>query len=125
MSDTYPELSEGMDLHVHTVLSSLPISDRKMKEIKTHTEQDPQMDKLTQIILKGWPDERHLCPEQVLEYWNYRDELTAVDSLMLKGQKMVIPSALRLKMLEILHQGHFGCEKNLRRARDVMFWPKI
>ena len=44
---------------------------------------------------------------------------------MLKGQKIVIPSALRPKMLEILHQGHFGCEKTLRRARDVMFWPKI
>ena len=125
VSDTYPELSEGMDLHVHTVLSSLPISDRKMKEIKAHTEQDPQMDQLKQVILKGWPEERHLCPEQVLDYWNFRDELTVVDSLMLKGQKIVIPSALRPKMLEILHQGHFGCEKTLRRARDVMFWPKI
>ena len=68
VSDTYPELSEGMDLHVHTVLSSLPISDRKMKEIKAHTEQDPQMDQLKQVFLKGWPEERYLCPEQVLDY---------------------------------------------------------
>ncbi|MCW4264499.1 MAG: hypothetical protein N0C90_24435 [Candidatus Thiodiazotropha endolucinida] len=57
VSETYPDLAEGMDLHVHTVLSSLPISDRKIKEIKTHTEQDPQMDQLKQVILKGWPDE--------------------------------------------------------------------
>ena len=116
MSDTYPELSAGMDLHVHTVLSSLPIGDRKMKEIKAHTEQDPQMDQLKQVILKGWPGERHLFPEQVLDYWNFRDELTVVNGLNLKGQKIVIPSALRPKMLETLHQGHFGCEKTLRRA---------
>ena len=38
VSDTYPELSKGMDLHVNTVLSSLPISDRKVREIKAHTE---------------------------------------------------------------------------------------
>ena len=31
LKDTYPELSEGMDLHVHTVMSSLPISDNTMK----------------------------------------------------------------------------------------------
>ena len=124
VSDTYPEISEGMDLHVH-VLSSLPISDRKMKEIKAHTEQDPQMDQLKQVMLKGWPEERHRCPEQVLDYWNFRDEWTVVDGLMLKGQKIVIPSALRPKMLEILHQEHFGCENTLRRARDVMIWPNI
>ena len=72
MSDIYPELSEGTDLHVHTVLSNLPISDHKMKEIKAHTEQDPQMNQLKQVILKGWPDERHLCSEKVLDYWNFR-----------------------------------------------------
>ena len=68
------------------------------------------------------PEERHLCPEQVLDYWNFRDELTVVDGLMLKGQKIVIPSALRPNMLEILHQGHFGCEKNSPQStrRDVL-----
>ena len=125
LKDTYPELSEGMDLHVHTVLSSLPVSDRKMQEIKTHTELDPQMDQLKQVILKGWPEMRQHCPEQLKEFWNFRDELTVVNGLILKGHKLVIPNALRPKMIEVLHQGHFGTEKTLNRARDTMFWPRI
>jgi len=28
-------------------------------------------------------------------------------------------------MLEIVHAGHMGVEKCLRRARDIMFWPHI
>ena len=125
LKDTYPELSEGMDLHVYTVLSSLPVSDRKMQEIKTHTELDPQMDQLKQVILKGWPEMRQHCPEQLKEFWNFRDELTVLNGLILKGHKLVIPNALRPKMLEVLHQGHFGTEKTLNRARDTVFWPRI
>ncbi len=36
VSDTYPELAEGMDTHVHTVISSLPISDRKLQDDSRH-----------------------------------------------------------------------------------------
>ena len=125
LKDTYPELSEGMDLHVHTVMSSLPISDQRMQEIKIQTELDPQMDQLKQVILKGWPEMRQHCPEQLKEFWNFRDELTVVNGLILKGHKLVIPGCLRPKMLELLHQGHFGTEKTLNRARDIMFWPGI
>ena len=52
-------------------------------------------------------------------------EVTVVNGLILKGHKLVIPSCVRPKMLELLHQGHFGTEKTLNRARDKMFWPGI
>ena len=95
LKDTYPELSEGMNLHVHTVMSSLPISDQRMQEIKIQTELDPQMDQLKQVILKGWPEMRQHCPEQLKEFWNFRDELTVVNGLILKGHKLVIPGCLK------------------------------
>ncbi|MCG7876694.1 MAG: RNase H-like domain-containing protein [Candidatus Thiodiazotropha endolucinida] len=125
LKDTYPDISEGMDLQVHSVLTNLPVSDRKMQEIKTNIELDPQMKQLKEMIQEGWPVTRSECPSQIIDYWNFRDELTVDSGLILKGNRLVIPLAMRPKMLELLHQGHFGCEKTLNRARDVMFWPKI
>ncbi len=125
VSDTFPSLITGMDARVHSVLSSLPVSDRKMQEIATATEQDAQMTLLKQVIMQGWPDTRKQCPPEIISFWNYRDELTIADTVILKGQKIVIPTSLRAKMLEILHTGHMGIIKTQKRARDVMFWPNI
>ena len=65
------------------------------------------------------------CSPDVTDFWNYRDELSFVNGLIMKGQKIVIPKKLISKMMEILRKGHAGCERTLRRARDTMFWPNI
>jgi len=125
LSDTYPILSDGIDMQVHMVLSALPVSDRKKEEIQSLTEQDPQLVILKQVIIEGWPEKRSSCQSEIIDYWNYRDTLSVVDGLILKGHKIVIPQALRQKMLETVHSGHLGIEKCLKRARDVLFWPRI
>ena len=126
LSDTCPDLSVGTDIHVNMVMSSLPVSDRKLKEMREHTENDPQMSALKTVIMQGWPESRKQCKTEVIDFWNYRDELSYVDGLILKSNKIVIPRVLRQNMLEIVHDtGHFGVEKSLSRARDVMFWPRI
>ena len=38
VSDTFPELSAGMDMQVHLVMSGLPVPDRKLQEIKSITQ---------------------------------------------------------------------------------------
>lgn len=40
-SDQDKSLTEGMDIQVHTVYSSLPVSDSKLEEIRTETRKDP------------------------------------------------------------------------------------
>lgn len=122
---TYPKLSEGMDVHVHTVLKSIPISDCKLEQVRNATVKDPQLVMLKQIILAGWPECRKSCPPLVLDYWNHRDELTYTNGLILKGTKIVIPKDLRSEMLDRIHSGHMGIEKCLSRARDILFWPKM
>ena len=123
VSETFPGLIEGLDLHVHTVLKSLPVSDVKIKQIQDATRNDSQMQTLKDVIRKGWPANRQDCPKIVLEYWNHRDELSYENGIVFKGQKLVIPSALRTDMIVAVHIGHFGIEKTVGRARDIMFWP--
>lgn len=124
ISDTGPSLSDEADIQVNMVMTSLPVSDRKMHEIKVQTDQDEQLSVLKQVILSGWPNNKKECQSLVTDFWNYRDELTVHNGIIMKGQKIVIPKSLRSNMIEIIHgSGHFGVEKSLRRARSALFWP--
>ena len=44
---------------------------------------------------------------------------------MLKGERLITPSALRPEMVDKIHSSHLGMEKCLNRARDCLFWPGI
>ena len=125
MPDTYKDLANGIEAHVHTVVSNAPVSDRKIKKIQEATQSDPQFQVLKNTILMGWPESRKDCPPTIIEYWNYRDELSVTNDLILKGEKIVVPNSLRQEILETLHTGHMGIEKCLKRARAAIFWPKL
>lgn len=125
VKDTFPDLIQGLDAHVHTVLKSLPVSDARIQSIVDETQTDGQLQTLVNVIVSGWPDERKLCPKSILEFWNHRDELSYQNGIVFKGQKLVIPQSLRQSMIEAMHVGHFGVEKTTGRARDIMFWPSM
>ena len=106
-------------------MTSLPVSDNRISELQNCTKEDPDLQQLITIILIGWPDQRNQCPKSVLPYWNYSDELTVVDGLVFKGERIVIPSALRGEMLKRIHMGHMGIVKCKSRAKEVMLWPNM
>ena len=56
-------------------------------------------------------------------YWDFRDELSTDEGLLLKGPSLVIPAALRESYLQRLHEGHLSASKVLSNARQHMFWP--
>ena len=45
--------------------------------------------------------------------------------LTTKGARLLIPSTLRKKVLEQIHNGHLGIEKCMLKARESVFWPDI
>ena len=59
------------------------------------------------------------------ELWSYRDELSVVTGIILKGECVYIPDTHRQGVLENLHTGHLGIAKTQLRARKDVFWPKI
>ena len=56
-------------------------------------------------------------------YFLVRDELSAQDGLIFKGQRCVIPLSLRIKIKEKLHGAHTGIQSCLRRARETVYRP--
>lgn len=83
------------------------------------------MQLLYKYISEGWPKNKNKVPEIVRKYHNYSDELTVIDGLIFKSNKLVIPVKLRKEMLNLIHYNHLGVEKSKNRAREVLFWPSM
>lgn len=116
-------LNEGMEAQVHTVITSVPVSDKRLSEIREATSLDSQLIALKRATLDGWADTRTHCPPIIQEFWNHRDEISEIDGIMFKGEKIIIPRKLRENMIERIHSSHMGVEKSKNRARDLIFWP--
>ena len=119
-TEQYPVEKETERIHA---VDNLPISEPQMVEIQRETVEDPVLQSLIQVILKGWPDKKEELPLQLHPYYNNRDELTAQDGVLFKGQRCLIPARLRPKIRERLHGAHTGIESCLRRARETVYWP--
>ena len=58
-------------------------------------------------------------------YWDFRDELSTDDGLLLKGPRIVIPSCLHEEYLERMHYGHLSASKIQDNARQHLYWPGL
>ncbi|XP_060769073.1 uncharacterized protein K02A2.6-like [Neoarius graeffei] len=116
-------LMDSMEAQVHTLMSTVPVSDSKLLEIKDATAQDPQLTALKKATQNGWPDDRKKCLPSIQEYWNHRYEISEVEGILFKGEKIIAPLSLRGNMIQRIHTGHMGVEKSKHRTRDLLFWP--
>ena len=104
-------------------MSNLPVSDAKLEAIRQATANDPVMIKLQETLKLGWPANRSQAPNELKPYWTFREELSEPHGIILKGEKIVIPKALRKEMLAKIHTSHLGMVKCKQRAKDILFWP--
>lgn len=91
----------------------------KSKQIAAETQKDSCLQKVMTLLNGKWP--RSECKA----YYNIRAELSIVNGLLLRQNRVVIPHSLRNEMLKRLHEGHIGIEKCKRRARTAVYWPGI
>ena len=60
-----------------------------------------------------------------MDYWNYHDELSIADELILKRTHIVILNQCKDELLAQLHEGHFGIDCTKLRAHEYVYWPGI
>ncbi|CAC5400091.1 unnamed protein product [Mytilus coruscus] len=123
--NTNNEVENDIECFVNMVIRNTSMSDRNLEQIMEETSKDDTLQTLTRLITDGWPDEKNEVPKEVFEYWNFRDELSNVNGIILKGEKIIIPTSMRKNMLNKLHEGHLGIEKTRKLARNSIFWPGI
>jgi len=117
--DRDKDTSEVITHHVDMVISSMPVSDRRLEEIREETANDPELKSLASVILHGWPTAKADCKPEVAPYFKVREQLSTADGLVLKGTCIVISSSMRKTVLQK------GIKKCRRRARAHVYWPNI
>ena len=100
---TDSELEKEISCYVHMMMSNLPATDDMMARLRLATEEDETLQQLKKTVLNGWPDTKRETPVKIREYWHCREEISEIDGILLKNEKIIIPSSLRPEMLEKIH----------------------
>ena len=86
--------------------------------------EDADIQELIHVIKQGWPDKKK-CPPAVQPYYDERGELVESQGLVFRGEQLVVPLSLRKDMLNQLHSSHIGIGGCVRRAREILYWPRM
>ena len=100
----------GLNLEVSSL--ELNASPSKLEHVRQESVCDSQMLMLKKLIIQGWPKDIKQCLLTVTPYWNFRDELSLLDDVIVKGMKIVVPMTFRPELLSLLHDdSHLGIDK--------------
>ena len=92
--------------------------------IKEAQDEDPVCRQIKNYCLEGWPDKFRLN-DALKPYWSARGELTTAHGILLKSTRVVVPSAMKLQVLDKIHEGHQGIVKCRERAKTSVWWPGL
>lgn len=109
---------------LNAVLMSILATEQRIKEIRELQPKDPACQQITVYCQSGWPHKDSI-PDAVKPYLPVAAELSEVDSLLMRGSRIVIPPPLHKEILGCLHSSHQGITKCRERARQSVWWPGI
>ena len=104
-------LPENNEILFEKQISYTRFSEPRITQIKNKTKKEKEYQELSSMIIKGWPKERRDIPQTIREYWTFRDELTIENSMIIKGNQILIPTHLRPEILKDLHIPQLGIVK--------------
>ena len=113
------------NITIHDVEILTGFKSLSLDQVHQETECDEDMQLLKPYSFDGFPKSRSCLPEPIWSYFDYRECLSDVDGVIMKGLCIVIPASLRTKTLNTLHSSHMGETTRIECARTVLFWPKM
>lgn len=116
-SGEIPELNE--------LVHALNISNEKKIIYKQATSSDVILGKIRKYLIEGWPSRKKEVDADCKFYWKFLNDLILDDDLIFLNDRIIVPTSLRIEVLNQLHQSHLDIEKNKRRARSLVYWPGI
>ena len=105
---------------IKTVSIQLNPSDSDI--LKQETAKDPVLSTVMRFVREGWPQN---TTKDIETFRKLAISLSVCNGCLLHGTRVVIPTSLQPKILDLLHIGHFGMEKMKQLARTAVYWPGI
>ena len=96
-----------------------------IEKLKDSTQRGPILATVYQLTQQGWPHQRRHVPHLARRYWDFRDELSTDDGMLLKGPRLIIPLELQEEYLSHLHEGYLSASKVQENAKQHMYWTGI
>ena len=96
-----------------------------IEKLKDSTQRDPILATVYQLTQQGWLHQRRHVPCLARRYWDFRDELSTDDGMLLKGPRLIILGELQEEYLSCLHEGHLSASKVQENAKQQMYWTGI
>ena len=120
-SGTLPTLEDDDD---RVIVASLSLDHSvTTADFIAASSRDADLTMIRHFLLTQWPPRKQI-PDGLRPYFRVRSELSVRDSCVYRGDTLVVPIALRSRILSLLHSGHPGINRMLQKLRDSYFWPR-
>ena len=118
--DTKTETLPGETILLVQSLSSSSVTAEQMKLL---TDRDPILSQVKEMVLTGGFTEGG--NDDLKPFQRRREELSLHDGCILWGNRVVVPTQARQRILTELHEGHPGISRMKGIARGIVWWPGI
>lgn len=104
------------------MVSYLPMTAERLSSIRSATSEDIKLQRVREMILAGWPQNKTDIQTDIQHYHSFQDELSFQDGIVFRGERAVISHTLRADIIQQVHSSHLGVEGCLRWARECVYW---
>ena len=100
-------------------ISQLTVSQELTSQIREDTDRDEVLQAVKATIQSRWPDSKRNIAPKVSPYFPFRDELVVEEGLIMRGDRLVVPHALRKGVIKDLHSAHQEVESTSEEPENA------
>ena len=121
--DAHPSTIEAeAEDYISGIMGNMPAMDLRVALIKEIEMGDEVCVKLMEYANSRWPDAQNVR-SFLKPYMTFKDVFSVCDGMIMKGDRLLISTSMRLDMIKCLHSGNLGIEKTRKRLVDTVWWP--
>ena len=83
------ELEEDLEVVVHSLIRDLPVSAIRMEQIRDATIEDPELQRLRQAVMIGWPKNKQTASGVLQSFWAVKEEVHIAEGMLLAGDRII------------------------------------
>lgn len=114
--------SPGKEVQLEHAIHVIQISQKQLEKVKEATDVDCELSMLREQVISGWPESAKILPKSVRQYYAMKDFLSVEDGVIFFGERLVVPSSMKIEYLRRIHEGHMGISKSQARAKECLHW---